>query len=655
MQLKMQVKAHRLEELELFLTIGSMVFGFLAPRLSRPCFRFAMRRLRRLTRLPRLSLLLVGCLPLVLRFLLLPWIPVPQPQIQEEFSYLLGADTFAHGRLANPRHLMAFFFDNIQLIQTPHYASARPPGQTAFLWIGEAGFHLPWLGVCLSVGLMCAAFLWMLRAWTPPSWALLASILFAIRFGVFTYWINSYWGGAVIALGGALVLGAFPRILSKQRIEDAFLYGLGCCLLASTRPYEGLVYVLPTSILLAIWLAQSPDRAALRIRSVHVLLPISALIMALLAWFAYYNFRTTGNILETAYGLWRKQQGVVPAFWWQPLHRAPIYYSPQVRQFNAVWEVAIYRGLRRNLFALISAMAWRLMQFLQLYVRPLLFLPFLIGATGSESWRAKAAGRDAKRAALSNGLWVASGLLALLLGHALAVTVVFLTWGGFRLLRSPGGLRCFDQGSFDPAVGLGRRIPVLLLLAGGLCAILTTFSMPTYYAHFTAPAFVLIAMGMRSLAGLWRRQGIGRAIVANLSISCCLMFLVSTALSVFHIHVLHESPFNWSTYENGLKERAAVESFLNQQPGKQLAIVRYGPHHDVLKEWVWNLADIDGQKIVWARDSKPAWDAQLIKYYSGRSVWLLEPDAGSVRPYPLASLPPFGEPPPAMSYGEEHR
>jgi hypothetical protein len=221
-------------------------------------------------------------------------------------------------------------------------------------------------------------------------------------------------------------------------------------------------------------------------------------------------------------------------------------------------------------------------------------------------------------------------LLAVLLGHALAITIIFFAWGGFRLMQSRGTL-----GRLLPervGAGLGRAISILLLLAGALCAILTTFSMPTYYAHFTAPAFVLIALGMRSLSTWRRRRGIGRAIVVNLSICCCLMFLVSAALSVFHIHVLHQSPFNWSTYENGLEDRAAMESFLSRQPGKQLAIVRYGPHHDVLKEWVWNLADIDDQKVVWARDSTPEQDAQLIRYYSGRSVWLVEPDSDSLRP-----------------------
>jgi hypothetical protein len=118
------------------------------------------------------------------------------------------------------------------------------------------------------------------------------------------------------------------------------------------------------------------------------------------------------------------------------------------------------------------------------------------------------------------------------------------------------------------------------------------------------------------------------------------------------VHVTHEAPFYWSTYENELADRAAVESFLERQPGQQLAIVRYGAGHDVLKEWVWNLADIDAQKVVWAREQKPGWTAQLVKYYRGRTIWLAEPEAGRVVPYPVGDLSSFGEPLPLPGSGK---
>jgi hypothetical protein len=129
----LQISAHSLYVLELAVTLLGLLLAFRVPRISLRIYSGILYHLRRIARHPYLSALLVAALPLLLRLVLLPWIPVPQPQIQEEFSYLMGADTFARGRLANPTHPMAVFFDNIQLIQTPHYASARPPGQAVFL------------------------------------------------------------------------------------------------------------------------------------------------------------------------------------------------------------------------------------------------------------------------------------------------------------------------------------------------------------------------------------------------------------------------------------------------------------------------------------------------------------------------------------------
>ena len=330
----MPISAHWLYVLEVAVTLLGLLLAFRAPRLSLRIYSCSLRYLRRMAKHPYPSALLVAGLPLLLRFALLLWIPVPQPQIQEEFSYLLGGDTFAHGRLANATHPMAVFFDNIQLIQTPHYASARPPGQALFLCLGEVFFGMPWVGVCLSVGLMCGAFYWMLRAWTRPAWALLTAIIFAIRLGVFTYWTNSYWGGSVIALGSALVVGALPRLQSRQRIRDAWWFGVGCCLLASTRPYEGLVLVLPPAIVLLVWWVKSADWQERRFRLMRTLLPITCILFAFFAWLAYDNFANTSHVTISESGSGGIKQSVVPSFSWQRLSTVPVYYfsaNPAVR------------------------------------------------------------------------------------------------------------------------------------------------------------------------------------------------------------------------------------------------------------------------------------------------------------------------------------
>ena len=78
-------------------------------------------------------------------------------------------------------------------------------------------------------------------------------------------------------------------------------------------------------------------------------------------------------------------------------------------------------------------------------------------------------------------------------------------------------------------------------------------------------------------------------------------------------------------------------------PGQHLVVVRYGQTHDPLTqlEWVYNAADLDGAKVVWAREMDPGKTAQLVENYRGRQVWLLEADQPPVRlqPYPRPGAP----------------
>ena len=102
--------------------------------------------------------------PLVLRALL----PIPNPRVQDEFSHLLVADSFAQGRLVNPLHPMWIHFESMHILVRPVYASPFPAAQ--------ALTGCPWIGVWLSVGFMCGALCWMLQGWVPPRWALLGGL-----------------------------------------------------------------------------------------------------------------------------------------------------------------------------------------------------------------------------------------------------------------------------------------------------------------------------------------------------------------------------------------------------------------------------------------------------------------------------------------------
>lgn len=65
---------------------------------------------------------------------------------------------------------------------------------------------------------------------------------------------------------------------------------------------------------------------------------------------------------------------------------------------------------------------------------------------------------------------------------------------------------------------------------------------------------------------------------------------------------------------------------LQDLPGPQLVIVVYGPSHSFYHEWVYNNADIDGAKVVWARDMGSAENQELLNYFKDRRIWRVNAD-----------------------------
>jgi len=158
----------------------------------------------------------------------------------------------------------------------------------------------PWIGVLLSTAAMCASLLWMLQAWLPARWALLGGVLVALKFGIASYWINSYWGGALAATGGALVLGAMPRLVRRAPIRDVLLLGLGIAILANTRPYEGLLFCIPIGCWFLRWLAgKTKSPVSRRDRLIKAFISLAAVLLVTLIFMGYYNWRLTGNAFSS--------------------------------------------------------------------------------------------------------------------------------------------------------------------------------------------------------------------------------------------------------------------------------------------------------------------------------------------------------------------
>ncbi len=481
---------------------------------------------------------------------------LPLPAVQDEFSYLLAADTFAHGRLANPTHPMWMHFETFHVIWHPTYASKYPPGQGLFLALGQVLAGQPILGAWLSIGLAAAAVTWLLRAVVPRGWSFGGGMLVAVH-PLLLNWGDRYWGGGVAMLGSALAAGAFLRLRRAPRARDAGFFGAGLALLAISRPLEGAIVAAPMAMLL-LWQILKATRRGSFVAVVATWAPAVLVLAGTALWIGFYDLRVTGHLLEMPYALHVRQYEVAPVLLFLPALPEPIYHHPLLRQYWVDWAYVQYAAARS-----------------------------------------------------------VPGLIALSF-HKLHILVGSTT--GFQPVWAIGAI------GLPAAARANRAVAVLLAVVGVFVAAMMA---ETYFHnHYEAPALplllaILIAGLHRAYDWRWRDRPVGRPLVG--------LAIVVYAASLPLVQYLEaRSHYPWA------RERAAVAQRLAQEPGGQLVIVHYGPGHDPHDEWVYNGADIDHAKIVWARDMGAA-NRELLDYFSRRAAWLVDADAA---PPALTSLRP---------------
>ncbi len=253
------------------------------------------------------SMLALGGLAVALRLALLPLAGVPISSTADDNSYLLLADTLSHFRLANPTHPLYRFFESNFVLQQPSYSSIFPLGQGLALALGRAIFGHPWAGVLLTEAVLCALCYWMLRAWVPAGWALLGGLFAVFTLGPLTYWMNSYWGGAVSGIAGCLVFGTLPRLRQHGGTRDAILLGVGLGLELLTRPYESIFLAMIAALYFGLnW------RRLLRAAPLVIAATLPAVSLTLAQ-----NKAVTGSWSTLPYVVSRAQYGVPTTFTFQ--------------------------------------------------------------------------------------------------------------------------------------------------------------------------------------------------------------------------------------------------------------------------------------------------------------------------------------------------
>jgi hypothetical protein len=319
--------------------------------------------IRKLTRTRWRAVALSAAAPLAIRLALLPVFPQPLPYVHDEFSYLLMSDTFAHRRLANPPPPEWKHFETEYTLVHPTYASQYQPGQGAALAAGQVLTGEPWWGVWASVGLMCGALCWALTWVFPLPWALCGALGAGLQFGVFGFWMNSYFGGAMAAAGGAIVAGSLARMRLKSA-SSGVLCGAGLMLLFATRPLEGAIW----SVVAAIWIFLK-----YRTKLARILLPALAVSALGAVALGYYNYRITGNALQPPYAEGRALYGTPQSFWWQPAVVVTHFDNRQLRD-NYLNQLAFWNR-RYSPRALWDSTWRRARDFWRFFIGPFFTIP----------------------------------------------------------------------------------------------------------------------------------------------------------------------------------------------------------------------------------------------------------------------------------------
>ncbi len=510
----------------------------------------------------------------------------PIPYVHDEFAYLLGADTFSKCRITNPTHPMWEHFETFHVIQKPTYQSKYPPASSLFMSIGflTTGHAIAgvWLAGCLAVMTIC----WMLTLYMPARWAVFGGFIVAMHPTITCIWSQNYWGGSVALLGGALLIGGAKKLVKRWDYSGGLIMGMGALILFHSRPFEGglLFVVFSGMLILNSWRVYILRIDKMRIVKAVVLVMI-ILIITLIS-LALYNNALTGNALTFPHRLWKAA-----------------YQNNNISNPR----IARYQGSNPLSFIMRSE---RVIAF---FIGFWIALPFMILQWPSE------------RPILRRLIYAL--FFIIILGFAFpqmnlrpyAMIGLLLVFQSMLMVQSSRKTEAkFLAGTLLFVVFIGLAY---------------TRGWPHYFAPVAPILFILISLAVRHISKGKLLGFIPGKIIMPLLLSA----IIWNAVTAVHGHPKLE-PSRWdklSVYvtPSWSRDRILLMDHLKKIAGKHLIIVHYPESYNIHCEWVYNKADIDNERIVWAHDLGPEKNIELISYFSDRHIWLFNPGDYSLVEY----------------------
>lgn len=488
----------------------------------------------------------------------------PVPYVHDEFAYLLSAETFAKGRITNPAHEYMEHFETFHVVHSPSYQGKYPPGPSLFMALGILLTGHAIFGVWLSTALAVASVCWALTAWLSNRWAIMGGVLASLHPGIVILWGQSYWGGSVAVIGGALVFGGIRKLTAKPLIRYGIVTGIGFFILAHTRPFEGFIIGVMVVLFFLLYFRKK--------QPVQVITVILLILLMTLISVGFYNRAITGNAFKFPHQLWTEANSETS--------------NPRLASYSG--------SPPGDIFFRSERLIW-------FYLGFWLSLPFLLIAWKNER-------QMFRTIVVFCIIWLIIGLIVPGMDtHSVLPFLILLQ------------LVLMLQNKMAKWV----RPALFTVLITGCISVFYTRAWP----HYIAPVAVLILyLVVQSMRTLYRQRFLGisgKVIVLMVPLA----LLINASLSVINQPKRHFPEWDrlgiYST-PPWIMDRVKITEDLQTRGGKHLVFVRYPYWYNTHMEWVYNEADIDGARIVWAHDLGNDKNIGLIKYYWEREAWLLD-------------------------------